>query len=132
MDRKILIVDDNDDLRNSLARVLAPYFRVLTAADGEEALALLRAERPQLTLLDVSMPGLSGLEVLAAAKRADPALIVIMLTSRHDIELAAAALDLGAVEFVTKPFDADCIRAAISRLLDPAPPPEGRPWRVAP
>ncbi len=130
---KILIVDDDADLRGALAAILTPLFSVLTASSGAEALAVIKEERPRLVLLDVAMPGLSGLEVLAAAKAADPALIVVMLTSQQDIELAAKALNLGATEYVTKPFDADYIRAEISRLTGTAgEPSNGKPWRVAP
>jgi DNA-binding NtrC family response regulator len=130
---KILIVDDDADLRSSLAAVLRPLFKVLEASNGAEALDVLKKERPRLTLLDVSMPGMSGLEVLAAAKASDPALIVVMLTSQQDIEIAAKALNLGATEYVTKPFDADYIRAEVSRLTGaPDEPSNDKPWRVVP
>lgn len=130
---KILIVDDDADLRASLAAVLSPLFGVLAASSGAEALDILEKQRPLLMLLDVSMPGLSGLDVLAAAKAADPALLVVMLTSQQDIEIAVKALNLGATEYVTKPFDADYIRAEVSRLTgSPDAPPNDRPWTVAP
>lgn len=129
---KILIVDDDPDLRISLAAILSPLFTVLVASNGAEALVLLKKDRPRLVLLDVSMPGLSGLEVLAAAKIADSALLVVMLTSQQDIEIAAKALNLGATEYVTKPFDADYIRAEVARLTgSPDEPSNGKPWRVA-
>ncbi|MDD5304383.1 MAG: response regulator [Elusimicrobia bacterium] len=128
---KILVVDDDADLRISLAAVLSPRFEVLEASNGEEALAVLKRERPCLALLDVSMPGMSGLEVLAAAKAADPALVVVMLTSQQDIEIASKALNLGASEYVTKPFDADYIRAEVARLTGaPEEPSNEKPWRV--
>ena len=130
---KILIVDDDPDLRTSLAAVLNPLFTVFAASSGAEALDVLKKERPRLVLLDVSMPGLTGLEVLAAAKAADPALLVVMLTSQQDIEIAAKALNLGASEYVTKPFDADYIRAEVSRLTgSPDEPSNDKPWRVTP
>jgi putative two-component system response regulator len=132
MAEKILIVDDDADLRDALAIILEPLFRVIAASGGAEALELLKKERPRLMLLDVSMPGMSGIEVLAAAKTAVPALIVVMLTSQQDVELAAKALSLGAKEYVTKPFDADYIRAEVSRLIAPDKPADGRPWKVAP
>ncbi len=132
MAAKILIVDDDADLRRALAIVLRSLFTVLEASGGLEALALLKEERPSLVLLDVSMPGMSGLEVLAAAKDAHPGLVVVMLTSRKDVELAIRALNLGAVEYVTKPFDADYIRAEIARLIGPPGSSSGRPWRTRP
>jgi DNA-binding NtrC family response regulator len=132
MTETILLVDDDDDLRGALAVVLSPLFRVLEASNGKDALALLSRERPRLALLDVSMPGMSGLEVLAAAKAAAPALVVVMLTSQQDLEIAGKALNLGAIEYVTKPFDADYIRAEVSRLVGPKEPANDRPWKVVP
>jgi len=132
MPETVLIVDDDDDLRRALAAVLSPLFEVIEACNGSEALQRIGTARPRLVLLDVSMPGMSGLEVLAAAKAAVPALIVVMLTSQQDIELAAKALRLGAVEYVTKPFDADYIRAEASRLIGPKEPANDRPWKVVP
>ena len=109
MDQRILIVDDDADLRDSLAAILSPLFKMLTASNGAEALDVLKNERPRLILLDVTMPGMSGLEVLAAAKALNPALIVVMLTSNQEMEIAVKALSLGATEYVTKPFTAGCI-----------------------
>ena len=130
MPATILIVDDDNDLRSSLAIILGADFEVIEASNGAEALEHIKAKRPQLTLLDVSMPGMNVLEVLAAAKAAVPALVVVMLTSQQDIEIAAKALTLGAVEYVTKPFDADYIRAEVSRLVHPGKSADGRPWKV--
>ena len=132
MPATILIIDDDVDLRNSLAAVLRPMFKVLEASGGAQAIDVIENERPRLALLDVSMPGMNGLEVLTAAKALDPALIVVMLTSHQDIEIAAKALNLGATEYVTKPFDADYIRAEIFRLASPGEPLNDRPWRMVP
>ena len=129
----ILIVDDNADVRAALMAVLRPAFVVLEAPDGESALALIAREKPRLVLLDVSMPGLGGIEVLARARALDPSLLVLMLTSHQDTELVARALTLGAAEFVTKPFDADRIRAEVGNLLRPPRRNEGdQPWRHSP
>jgi DNA-binding response OmpR family regulator len=130
MPAKILIVDDDPDLRGSLAAVLRSAFSVLEAAAGAEALALIKTERPRLVLLDVTMPGMDGLEVLAAAKVLDSDLIVVMLTSHHEIEIASRALNLGAAEYVTKPFAADSIRAEVLRLLSRRDSEDDRPWQV--
>jgi DNA-binding NtrC family response regulator len=129
---RILIVDDDADLRSSLVHVLSSSFGVLEAANGEEALYILKLEHPPLMLLDVSMPGMSGLEVLEAAKALNPALIVVMLTSQQDIDIAARALNLGASEYITKPFDADYIRAEVTRLTGKPDKPNDKPWKVLP
>ena len=132
MGPKILIVDDNDDLRTMLAAILGSRFTVLAASAGAEALELVKKERPALMLLDIAMPGMSGLEVLEAVRALDPALTVVMLTSLHDIDVAARALELGAAEYVTKPFDANYIRAEVQRLVEKqGGPGEGKPWRAA-
>ena len=128
----ILIIDDDADLRRTLFLLLEKKYRVAAVASGREALVLLKAQKPRLILLDITMPEMSGIEVLRAAKEIDETLRVVMLTSRQEIEFAKSALDLGAVEYLTKPFEADFIRGEIARLL--APPEDtkdgGRPWRV--
>ncbi|MFI5349504.1 MAG: response regulator [Elusimicrobiota bacterium] len=132
MPEKLLIVDDEADVRVALARVLRGPYVVLEAPDGEKALSLIAREKPRLVLLDVSMPGMGGLEVLERALAMNPSLLVLMLTSREDADLAARALTLGAAEFVTKPFDASFIRKEVLRLLKPqGRPQEEPPWRHA-
>jgi len=128
----ILIVDDDADLRRTLVLLLGMQYKVVEAANGKEGLALLATQRPRLILLDITMPEMSGIEVLRAARKLDPTLRIVMSTSCQEIELAKSALDLGAIEYLTKPFDAAFIRGEVARLL--APPDEkrknGRPWRV--
>ncbi|MFI5348341.1 MAG: response regulator [Elusimicrobiota bacterium] len=128
----ILIIDDDADLRRTLVLLLEKKYRVVAAAGGREALVLLKAQKPRLVLLDITMPEMSGIEVLRAAKELDKTLRVVMLTSHQEIEFAKSALDLGAIEYLTKPFEADFIRGEVARLL--APPDDkkdgGRPWRV--
>jgi DNA-binding NtrC family response regulator len=128
----ILIIDDDSDLRRTLLLLLEKKYKVVAAASGKEALALLKSQKPRLILLDITMPEMSGIEVLRAAKDLDKTLRVVMLTSHQEIEFAKSALDLGAIEYLTKPFEADFIRGEVARLL--APPDDkrdgGRPWRV--
>lgn len=134
MPTRILIVDDDPDIRRILRKVLRPVGRVLEAADGEEALRLLAREKPELMLLDVTMPGVDGLTVLARARAAVPSLIVLMLTGETDLHVARAALERGARAYITKPFDPTTLREEVLRLTSGAPdaaydPP---PWRVRP
>lgn len=126
----ILVIDDNADLRRTLILLLGKTYRVAEAADGKEALVLLKTSRPRLILLDVTMPEMSGIEVLRAVKALDENLRVVMVTSRTEIEIAKSALDLGAVAFITKPFEAEGIRAEVARILSPEQKDSGRPWRV--
>ncbi|MFI5345639.1 MAG: response regulator [Elusimicrobiota bacterium] len=136
MARKILVVDDDADLRRILRGLLAPFGTVLEAANGLDALGLLRAEAPALMLLDVSMPVMDGLAVLTDALAIDPKLPVVMLTGDMDMHIAKRALEAGARSYITKPFEPSSLCAEVRRLtgVGDAVPDEdeasGRPWRV--
>lgn len=136
---KILIVDDDPDMLTVLRWALAPVGEVLEACEGLGALRLVEDERPRLILLDVAMPGMSGIEVLRQVRRLDPTAVIVMLTGLCDISVAKEALDCGARAYVTKPFDDSYLRGEVQRLLEitrkksPAADAEadsGRPWRV--
>lgn len=102
---RVLVVDDEPALRRSLARVLsAENFDVLTAEDGAAALSLLQTTRVDVVLLDVMMPGMSGMDVLARIKKAHTEVEVVMMTGFADIDTAVAAVRQGAYNFLTKPF----------------------------
>jgi two-component system, chemotaxis family, chemotaxis protein CheY len=136
MMKTVLVCDDDADLRRILVRLLSPCARVLEAADGEAALELIAAEAPDVVLLDVTMPGRSGLETLQAYRDRRPCPATIMLTGTGEISIAREALRLGAVEFVTKPFDPQDLREEVRRRLgEPgggdSTGSDGRPWRVA-
>jgi DNA-binding NtrC family response regulator len=128
----ILVVDDDTDMRRTLVLLLNKEHTVVEAAGGEEALALLKNLRPRLVFLDISMPGMSGIEVLRPALQRHGAMKVVMLTSHLELELAKSALDLGALAYITKPFEANFIRDEVDRLLAPPVGQEdgGRPWHV--
>ncbi|MEM1043819.1 MAG: ATP-binding protein [Bacteroidota bacterium] len=115
----ILVVDDNDDVRGYIRDLLAPSFHVVQAAAGEEGLAKARDVVPDLVVSDVRMPGLDGYELCAAIK-ADPALQfvpVILLTADGAAPSRVRGLELGADDFVVKPFHAPELRARIDNLL---------------
>jgi YesN/AraC family two-component response regulator len=134
MTRKVLIVDDEEDIRRVLRWVLGSIGAVLEAANGPDALKLIAEEKPGLVLLDVAMPEMGGLEVLAAARALDPRVVVVMLTGLEDLEIAKRALDGGAKSYITKPFEAEALRDEIKRALDPdfeKTEKSGRPWKVA-
>ncbi|HUH83450.1 MAG TPA: ATP-binding protein [Stellaceae bacterium] len=115
----VLLVDDNADMREYLRRLLAAHYAVATAADGEEALAAIRAHRPDLVLTDVMMARLDGFALLRAI-RADPGLRdlpVIMLSARAGEEASVEGLEAGADDYLTKPFGARELLARIQSNL---------------
>ena len=134
MPLKILIVDDDADLRQSIRCALESVCEVLEASNGADGLELIRSQKPRALLLDISMPEMSGLAVLRAARKIHPSLAVIMLTGELDLEIAREALELGARSYVTKPFEVETLRAEVKRLLEPMQKKgegEDRPWRIA-
>lgn len=134
MPPRLLIVDDDEDLRKVLRGILEPFCEVLEAANGLDALRLVREAKPRLMILDVSMPGMDGLTVLGDSLSIDSKLIVVMLTGDTDLHVARRALEGGARTYITKPFDPRALGTEIKRLLDAAAgdPKKngGRPWRV--
>lgn len=127
--KKVLIVDDDADLRSTIKTLLGDSFQVLEAADGGEAVEAVRRERPRLILLDVSMPGMDGAKTLEAVRAIDRAVTVIMLTGDSGLDTAKRTLDMGAAAYVTKPFDMACMKSDVRRLLSADSDEEpSRPW----
>jgi signal transduction histidine kinase/FixJ family two-component response regulator len=117
--RTILIVDDNSDMREYLARLLAPHYDVQTAADGLEALLSIRRQLPDILLSDVMMPRLDGVALLNEI-RADPALArlpVVLLSARAGEEARIEGLEAGADDYLTKPFGARELLARVATNL---------------
>ena len=110
---RVLVVDDELGVRESLRLVLRDGFEVIPAESGEQALALLATERPDVVLLDILMPGIDGLAVLERMKGSRPDLPVIMLTATRTLKTAVTAMKLGAFDYVQKPFDLDELRAVV-------------------
>lgn len=105
---RVLVVDDNADLRAYLCGLLAPLYDVTSAADGQDALEAVRSQRPEIVISDVMMPRLDGFG-LVRALRADPAtasLPVILLSARAGEEAAVVGLGTGADDYLVKPFAA--------------------------
>lgn len=112
-----LVVDDDEDSRKILSKVAEKQgFRVQQACDGETAIRLQRELRPDLILLDVSMPGISGLDALREIREVDPHVAVVVVSGAADAEIGEKALDLGAVNYVGKPFDVREMRFVLERL----------------
>jgi DNA-binding response OmpR family regulator len=117
MARTILVVDDEPTLRETLADGLETEgYRVVTAADGREALTRFRAERPDLIVLDLMLPELSGVEVCRIV-RAESPVPILMLTAKDSEVDKVVGLELGADDYVTKPFSLRELIARIRALL---------------
>ncbi len=116
----VLVVDDELAVRRSLARILgAKGFRVETAEDGKEALAYIEQHRPDVVLLDMMMPGLAGLEVLARSKQITDDVEIIMMTAFADVDSAVAAVKAGAYDFLTKPFPSnDAVAISVAKAAE--------------
>ena len=118
MTDRILIVDDEKDTREFMARALSGKYEVLTAADAELAMKQLDADRSiRLLLSDVRMPGEDGITLMKAAKAMNPGLAVILLTAFGSIDQAVAAMKDGADDFITKPVDLDQLELRIEKAL---------------
>jgi len=115
---KLLVVDDDPELRPLVGFALrqASYL-VIEAASGEEALTLLDRELPDLMILDVNMPGIDGFEVLRRARANGRHLPILMLTVRGEEEDLVRGLDLGADDYLTKPFSPRTLLARVRALL---------------
>ena len=118
MTSRVLVVDDEPDMVENCARILKKAgYQCLTATDPHAALALVEAERPDLLLTDLKMPGMDGMELLRRARDVDPALPVILLTAFATIESAVTAIKDGAFDYLPKNFSLDQLRMAVERGL---------------
>jgi two-component system response regulator RegA len=110
----LLLVDDDEVLRERLGRALRERgFEVTTASGGPEAIEIARRDAPEYAVVDLRMPGPSGIEVLDALRAIDPATRVLMLTGYGSIATAVEATRRGAVGYLSKPADADEIVAGL-------------------
>jgi UDP-3-O-acyl N-acetylglucosamine deacetylase len=118
MGKKILIVDDEERIVKSITGVLEDEgFELITAKSGEEALDLFQQEIPLLTLLDIWMPGMDGIEALKRMKGIAPDCPVVMLSGHATISTAMAAVKLGAFDFIEKPLSLDVLLETVHRAI---------------
>ncbi|MBC8078898.1 MAG: response regulator [Gorillibacterium sp.] len=116
--KKLLIVDDQNGIRVLLVEVFSSEgYQTFQAANGKLALEIVRAESPDLVLLDMKIPGMDGLDILKHIKQIDPAMKVIMMTAYGELDMIKEASDLGALMHFTKPFDIDELRQAVNHYL---------------
>ncbi|MFA6433723.1 MAG: response regulator [Elusimicrobiales bacterium] len=129
---KILVADDDVNIRLSLQQVFSDQ-TVITAGNGETAVRMVIDERPAIVLLDIDMPGMSGLEVLAALKEIKHKPVIYMLTGNDKLEMAVKTLEAGAKSYITKPFEVADIRRIILEAAEEGisgQKASARPWTV--
>lgn len=103
---RVLVVDDEPEIREILDRALSwSGYKVETAHNGKKAIEACQSFMPHIVLLDVMMPDLSGVEALQKIREFDQQVKVVMVSGMHDLQVAKEAMALGAVDYLTKPFD---------------------------
>ena len=118
MKRDLLLADDDDLLRASLTDMLCDDgYDVTQASDGNEAIEVVNRHRFDIAILDVRMPGASGIDVLEHIKERSRATKVVMLTAYADLATAMKVRRLGADEFIGKPYDYEELRIVLDRLF---------------
>lgn len=115
---KLLIVDDEKGITDSLKDFFAHRgFSVKTANSGEDALIAVKAEKPDIIFLDIRMRGINGLDVLEKVKRIDKSIKILMLTIHEEKEIINKAKELGADEYITKPFRVDYLEEVVIKKV---------------
>jgi len=116
---KILIVDDEEIVRDSCIQILARgNYEITTAQNGEEGLEKLKDFQPDLALVDLKMPGLSGYEVLDRIHEYDPTIVTVVITGFATVDSAVEAMKKGTYDFLPKPFKPDELRLIVQRGLE--------------
>ncbi|MEO8603849.1 MAG: sigma-54 dependent transcriptional regulator [bacterium] len=119
MQGRVLVVDDEKGMRLALKGLLAKEgYQVETADGGEAAMRAIDAGRFHVVITDLSMNGVSGMQVLAHARRVDPDAAVIMITAFGSEKIAVEAMKLGAVDYLPKPFDNEEVRVVVRRVME--------------
>ena len=116
---RILVVDDEESVRNLLQRVLEEAgYGVVTAADGEEAMDEMSRRGAEIALVDIRMPGISGMELLGKLTTDWPDTCVIMVTAILDTKTAVVAMKMGAYDYITKPFDRSDVVQKVHKAIE--------------
>ena len=122
LQKTILVVDDEDDVRESVREVLTDEgYRVVDTADGTRVLEMIRAERPELVLLDIWMPQVDGIGLLKEIKSQEPEINVVMVSGHGNIHTAVTATKYGAFDFIEKPVSLEGLLTTVQRALGESP-----------
>jgi len=115
---RVLITDDDAGVRGVLEEFLSLEYECEAVGSAEEALRLLETGDFRLVLSDISMQGMSGLELIPRVRELSPDTLVIMVSGSHDVESAVGAMRAGAFDYIVKPFDLEHVRLAVRRALE--------------
>ncbi|MBN1586074.1 MAG: response regulator [Candidatus Omnitrophica bacterium] len=111
---RVLVCDDEEGVRRSVALVLEDEYDVVMAEDGEAVLNYLKQKQPDLLILDLKLPRMSGIETLRKIRQTDKKLPILVLTAYHSMEIAQEAIRLGAYDYIPKPFEQDHLLKAVN------------------
>jgi response regulator RpfG family c-di-GMP phosphodiesterase len=115
---RVLIVDDEEDIRDVLSELLSSFYECVCVSSAEEALAALRVKQFDLVVSDIMMGCMSGIEMIPHVRRLAPDAVVIMISGVQTVESAIGALRAGAFDYIMKPFDIQHVEAVVRRALE--------------
>src|SRR5690625_7979962 len=119
MKNKILIADDEPNMIWALKRALIKEgYEVLSVENGEEAVESFKEQESDLVILDLKMPKMDGMEALTAIKEINPKVPIIMITAHGTTKVAVEAMKVGALDYISKPFDIEELRVTIRKALE--------------
>ena len=114
----LFIVDDEDTIRRTLAIALAGRYRLADFPDAESAVAAARVDPPDLVLLDLGLPGMSGIEAIPVFRAIAPEILIVVITAYEDVKSVVSAMKGGAYDYVVKPLDIDTLEMSIGNALE--------------
>lgn len=119
MSKKILLVDDAAFMRMTIKNCLskAGYDNLLEAADGQEAVNVYNTEKPDLVIMDITMPNKDGIQALKEIKASDPESKIVMCSAMGQESMVVDAIRFGAMDFIVKPFKPDRILQTVQKIL---------------
>ena len=114
----IYLVDDEPSIQKGIAFGLGKKYNIISFSSGEDAISAILQNPPDLVLLDIGLPGISGLEALTEIKKLEPDILVIMITAYEDIDTVISAMKRGAQDYIIKPIQLDSLKICIQNALD--------------
>lgn len=114
----LFIVDDEDTIRRTLAIALEGKYRLADFPDAESAVAAARVDPPDLVLLDLGLPGMSGIEAIPVFRAIAPEILIVVITAYEDVKSVVSAMKGGAYDYVVKPLDIDTLEMSIGNALE--------------